>query len=123
MTDYDRMRQINLTFYEEALADDLAVETSFLELFVNMSYMYYSVLGSFVCVSVGCIVSLFTYTESYDSKLIHPIFSRFMNSETSISDLDEEKPRHNAFINALAMEKQPSKQGYDNQAYNKTQES
>lgn len=96
----------------------------FLESFVNMSYMYYSVFGSIVCITVGCIVSLFTYTESYDSKLIHPIFSRFVDSETSISELDEEKPRqrNNAFVNALALEKQPPK-SFDNQAYNHTQES
>lgn len=88
-----------------------------------MSYMYYSVFGSFVCVTVGCIVSWFTYTETYDSKLVHPIFSRFMNSESSISDLDEEKPRQHshAFVNALALEKQPAK-GYDNQAYSQTHE-
>lgn len=47
-----------------------------MEQFVNMSYMYYSVLGTVVTVSVGCIVSLCTETKEYDSKLIHPMLAR-----------------------------------------------
>lgn len=40
-----------------------------------MSYMYYSVFGSIVTVSVGMIVSLMTSSEEYDPKLIHPMIS------------------------------------------------
>lgn len=73
---------------------------SFLESFVNMSYMYYSVFGSFVCVFVGIVVSLFTNTESYDSKLVHPMVSRFVKSKSAISDIDE-KPRH-VIVNSIS---------------------
>lgn len=50
--------------------------TSFIESFVNMSYMYYSVFGSIVTITVGIIVSLCTTSEEYDRKLIHPFISR-----------------------------------------------
>lgn len=66
---------------------------------MNMSYMYYSVFGSFVCVVVGIIVSLFTNTESYDSKLVHPVVSRFVKSK-STADIDE-KPRH-VIVNSIS---------------------
>lgn len=49
---------------------------SALESFVNMSYMYYSVFGSFLTVGVGIAVSLCTSSEDYDPKLIHPMISR-----------------------------------------------
>lgn len=43
-----------------------------------MSYMYYSVVGALVTVSVGCIVSLCTASDSdkYDRKLVHPMILR-----------------------------------------------
>lgn len=47
-----------------------------LESFVNMSYMYYSVFGSFLTVGVGITISLCTSKEDYDPKLIHPMISR-----------------------------------------------
>lgn len=55
-----------------------------MEQFVNMSYMYYSVLGTFVTVTVGCIISLCTESKEYDPKLIHPIISRRTNSINEI---------------------------------------
>lgn len=73
-----------------------------------MSYMYYSVFGSFVTVVVGCIVSLFTNTKSYDSTLVHPLVSRFVKSKSELPVIDE-KPRQ-AIINSLSVpEKQREK--------------
>lgn len=53
-----------------------SVVWSALQSFVNMSYMYYSVFGSFLTVAVGITVSLCTSSEDYDPKLIHPMISR-----------------------------------------------
>lgn len=73
-----------------------------------MSYMYYSVFGSIVTVLVGCIVSLLTNTEGYDSALVHPSVSRFVKSKSELPVIDE-KPRQ-AIINQLsASEKQREK--------------
>lgn len=62
---------------------------SYLEAFVNMSYMYYSVLGAIVTVLVGSIVSLCTRDESdaYDKKLVHPMVLRSSSSKTGKVDL------------------------------------
>lgn len=81
---------------------------SFLESFLSMSYMYYSVFGSIVTVLVGCIVSLFTHTEGYDATLVHPMVSRFVKSKSELPVIDE-KPRQ-AIINQLSStEKQREK--------------
>lgn len=74
---------------------------------MNMSYMYYSVFGSIVTVFVGCIVSLLTRTSDYDSKLVHPILSRFVKSNPST--MIDEKPRQ-IIVNSLSVpEKQREK--------------
>lgn len=76
--------------------------------FVNMSYMYYSVFGSFVTIVVGCIVSLLTNTNAYDSTLVHPLVSRFVKSKAELPVVDE-KPRQ-AIINSISVpEKQREK--------------
>lgn len=79
-----------------------------LESFLNMSYMYYSVFGSFVTVIVGCIVSLLTNSHTYDSTLVHPTVSRFVRSKSELP-ITNEKP-HQAIINSLSVpEKQREK--------------
>lgn len=73
-----------------------------------MTYMYYSVFGSFVTVIVGCIVSLLTRAEGYDSALVHPSLSQFVKSKTQLPIVDE-KPRQ-TIINSISMpEKQREK--------------
>lgn len=66
-----------------------------------MSYMYYSVFGSIVTVVVGCVVSLLTNTKEFDSKLIHPVLSRFVKpNPTPDSSMIVEKP-HQIISNSL----------------------
>lgn len=65
-----------------------------------MSYMYYSVFGSIVTVLVGCIVSLFTKSEGYESTLVHPSLSRFVKQKSELPVIDE-KP-HRTIINSLS---------------------
>ena len=73
---------INIEFAErKANFIEILISTlsggSFVESFINMSYMYYSVLGSIITVLVGAIVSLCTQSpgDVYDKKLIHPMLS------------------------------------------------
>lgn len=75
-----------------------------------MSYMYYSVFGSIVTVVVGCIVSLLTKGKDFDSKLIHPVLSRFVKSNpTPDGSMINEKP-HQIIVNSLSVpEKQRKK--------------
>ena len=82
---------------------------SFLHSFLNMSYMYYSVFGSIVTVLVGCIVSLFTNTEGYDSTLVHPTVSRFVKSKSELPTVNDEKPRREIFNQLSATDKQREK--------------
>lgn len=67
-----------------------------------MSYMYYSVFGSIVTVVVGCIVSLLTDTKDFDSKLVHPVLSRFVKpNPTPDGSMIDEKP-HQIIVNSLS---------------------
>lgn len=59
---------------------------------MNMSYMYYSVFGSIVTVVVGCIVSLMTTSDAYDSTLVHPMMSKFVKSKAELPVVNE-KPK------------------------------
>lgn len=77
-------------------------------MFVNMSYMYYSVFGSFVTVFVGCIVSLMTSSESYDSSLVHPMMSKFVKSKAELPVVNE-KPKIISHSISMISEKQREK--------------
>ncbi|XP_031635976.1 sodium-coupled monocarboxylate transporter 1 [Contarinia nasturtii] len=100
MSEYERMSRLNLTFYEAPLAEDIVVERSFVESFLKMSYMYYSVFGSIVTVVVGCIVSLFTTSHLYDSTLVHPVVSRFVKPKTELPVINEKQPHR--IINSIS---------------------
>ncbi|XP_073969455.1 sodium-coupled monocarboxylate transporter 1 isoform X2 [Rhodnius prolixus] len=54
-------------------------ESDFLTVLYSMTYMYYSLLGTFLTVFLGLIVSYITATEDekYDEKLVHPMARTF----------------------------------------------
>lgn len=56
---------------------------SYLDNILNMSYMYYSVVGSLITVLVGCIVSLCTSdgNDKSNRQLVHPILLRWTASK------------------------------------------
>lgn len=47
----------------------------------SVTYMYYSLIGCFICILIGWTVSYFTGSESdlYDQELIHPIARKMAN--------------------------------------------
>lgn len=56
-------------------------EKSTLDQIYSISYMYYSLIGTFITVFVGIVVSYMTASldDAYDSKLIHPWFLKMSN--------------------------------------------
>lgn len=78
--------------------------SSFLESFVNMSYMYYSVFGTIVTILVGSLVSLCSETKEYDPKLIHPwLGRRSSNAFKTERQLSKEKEANANTMSAVVI--------------------
>ncbi|CAG4961504.1 unnamed protein product [Parnassius apollo] len=92
-----QMQSVNITQYSPE--DTSAVMSSGLMKMYSISYMWYAVIGTLTCVTIGTIIGLLTGSEkdSFDEKLLHPMVAKIYRKlpgrkRTFTSNVNEKTP-------------------------------